>query len=281
MGLIIRRIISNCSILKCSSGRATIRSYRVPAAKLNVIKTRYFATSGDGRSVDERSKTSGGNEDSGGYMSWWAFGAFLVVGGAGAYFMHRTKQKKEQELVEIIEKNKGTIGKALLGGPWELVNFDNKLMSWRDYLGKWVIVYFGFTHCPDICPEELEKLCHVIENLKKDPAIPRIHPLFFTVDPYRDRPDNIKKYCQEYSPDLVGFSGTVEQVAKVCKMFRVYFSEGPKTADDYIVDHSIVMYLMNPEGEFVEHYTRETAERRMEIRVRKRILEYEESKKSA
>lgn len=106
-------------------------------------------------------------------------------------------------------------------------------------------VYFGFTHCPDICPEELDKMAQMID-LVKDSCGNVLRPIFITCDPARDTPAVTKEYLKEFHADLVGLTGTWEQVKAVCKAYRVYFSTPPdvKPGQDYLVDHSIYFYLM-------------------------------------
>jgi protein SCO1/2 len=114
-------------------------------------------------------------------------------------------------------------------------------------------VYFGFTHCPDICPEELDKMSIAIDlvNAKSPSAL---RPVFITCDPARDTPAVLKTYLSEFHPSLIGLTGTWEQIKAVCKAYRVYFSTPPdvKPGQDYLVDHSIYFYLMDPDGDFVE-----------------------------
>ncbi|OXB81210.1 UNVERIFIED_CONTAM: hypothetical protein H355_005140, partial [Colinus virginianus] len=133
------------------------------------------------------------------------------------------------------ERNRG-IGKPLLGGPFSLVSHEGQLKTNRDYLGQWVLIYFGFTHCPDICPEELDKMVEVVNEIDRIPSLPNLTPLFITIDPERDNEEAIARYVKEFSPKLVGLTGTRAQIDQVAKAFRVYYSEGPKDEDnDYIV----------------------------------------------
>jgi protein SCO1/2 len=117
-------------------------------------------------------------------------------------------------------------------------------------------VYFGFSHCPDICPEELDKMARMIDIVrnKVSKSAPPMVPVFITCDPARDTPAVLGSYVSEFHPDLIGLTGTWQQIKDVCKAYRVYFStpEGVKPGQDYLVDHSIYFYLMDPEGDFVE-----------------------------
>lgn len=113
-------------------------------------------------------------------------------------------------------------------------------------------VYFGFTHCPDICPEELDKMAQMID-LVKESCGNIMRPIFITCDPARDTPAVNKEYLKEFHPDLIGLTGTWEQIKAVCKAYRVYFSTPPnvKPGQDYLVDHSIYFYLMGRSSMFM------------------------------
>ncbi|KAL0277708.1 UNVERIFIED_CONTAM: hypothetical protein PYX00_004902 [Menopon gallinae] len=162
--------------------------------------------------------------------------------------------KKEKLRAQEIERSKA-LGKTAIGGSFELVDSNNKIVKSEELHGNWLLIYFGFTHCPDICPDEMEKLVKAVEKIENDKKLPKVIPVFITVDPERDTPSVIGKYVKEFSDKIIALTGTTEQIKEVCKKFRVYYSPGKKNRDsDYIVDHSIITYLMNPEGEFIDYY---------------------------
>ncbi|XP_051654014.1 protein SCO1 homolog, mitochondrial isoform X1 [Pseudopipra pipra] len=185
-------------------------------------------------------------------VSWRSLAATAVLGGGLLVGMKAVKRRKEQELEK--ERNR-SIGKPLLGGPFSLVSHEGQPRTSKDYMGQWVLIYFGFTHCPDVCPDELEKMIAVVDEIEQIPSLPNLTPLFITIDPERDNQEAIAKYVKEFSPKLVGLTGTRAQIDQVAKAYRVYYSEGPKDEDnDYIVDHTIIMYLLGPDGDFVDYY---------------------------
>ena len=114
-------------------------------------------------------------------------------------------------------------------------------------------VYFGFTHCPDICPDELDKMARMYDVVEaKRPG--SLTPVFITCDPARDGPEVLKKYLAEFHPKFIGLTGTYDQIKAICKAYRVYFSTPSNVVpgQDYLVDHSIYFYVMDPDGDFVE-----------------------------
>jgi len=146
-------------------------------------------------------------------------------------------------------------GKAAIGGPWQLTDMHGKSTKSTDFVGKWILIYFGFTNCPDVCPEELEKIVKYIDRVDDDPYLPSVKPLMISVDPERDTAEQLKSYLAEFSPKILGFTGTLDEVYRATRAYRVYYSPGPKDEDDdYIVDHSIISYLVNPKGEFTAYF---------------------------
>merc|ERR1719471_2470965 len=148
------------------------------------------------------------------------------------------------------------IGKSKIGGTFDLIDQDGNPKKSSDFYGKWVLLYFGFTHCPDICPDEMEKMAEITDTLTaKASDLGTVQPIIITVDPRRDGVSEMAEYVKEFHPKLIGLTGSEEQIKSVCKAFRVYYSSGPVDEDeDYIVDHTIILYVLDPEGEFVDYY---------------------------
>ena len=143
-------------------------------------------------------------------------------------------------------------GAALVGGPFRLTNHLGQTVTEADFRGKYMLVFFGFTFCPDICPTELQVMTHALETMGASGT--RITPVFVTIDPERDTPDVMKAYVENFGPNLVGLTGTPEEIAAMAKAYRVYYRKSGDSAD-YLMDHSSVIYLMDPDGRFVKHFT--------------------------
>jgi protein SCO1/2 len=138
-----------------------------------------------------------------------------------------------------------------IGGPFTLEDGSGKAVTDRDFRGKYMLVYFGYTFCPDVCPTTLNAIADAMDKL--GPTAAHIQPVFITVDPKRDTPAVVKQYAAAFGPSIVGLTGTAEEIAKAAKEYRVYYAEhrtGPGP-DDYSMDHSSVLYLMSPDGGFV------------------------------
>ena len=140
-------------------------------------------------------------------------------------------------------------GVAAIGGPFKLIDQDGKPFTDADLKGKPTLVFFGYTHCPDVCPTALLEMSQVLRALGKDAD--RATGLFITVDPERDTPEIIKDYLAYFDPHLRGATGTQEQITAVEKEYRVYAKKHPMENGDYSMDHSAVVYLMDKTGRFV------------------------------
>ena len=138
-----------------------------------------------------------------------------------------------------------------IGGPFSLQDGNGKPVTDKDFRGKYMLVYFGYTFCPDVCPTTLTAVADAMDKL--GPAASRIQPLFITVDPKRDTPAVVRQYTAAFGPGIEGLTGTPDQIAEVTKEYRVYYAEhrtGPGP-NDYSMDHSSVLYLMSPTGGFL------------------------------
>jgi protein SCO1/2 len=138
-----------------------------------------------------------------------------------------------------------------IGGPFTLEDGAGKAVTDRDFRGKYMLVYFGYTFCPDVCPTTLNAVADAMDKLGI--ASSHIQPVFITVDPKRDTPAVVKQYAAAFGPAILGLTGTPDQIAQAAKEYRVYYAEhrtGPGP-NDYAMDHSSVLYLMGPDGAFI------------------------------
>lgn len=183
------------------------------------------------------------------WKSFFISGALVAVFAGFMLFMKQEKMKQMER-----QRRKG-IGQASLGGKFELIDQDGKPFGSQNLMGSWALIYFGFTHCPDVCPDELEKIVEAVEMIEANKKADPIKPVFITVDPERDDVQAVREYIREFSPKFIGLTGNKEQVDQATKAYRVYFSAGPRdNVNDYIVDHTIITYLVDPEGNMVDYY---------------------------
>lgn len=175
------------------------------------------------------------------------------------------KNEKDKLAFECKKRERDKIkrlGKPNIGSPFELYNVnEGRMMSSAELMkDRYTLIYFGFTHCPDICPEELEKMSEVVDAVKEEFGKNILTPVFITCDPLRDTNEVVKEYVQDFHSDLIGFTGSPEELKRVARSYRVYTYTPPNMTkdDDYLVDHSIFFYLMDPEGKFIDCYARDT-----------------------
>jgi protein SCO1 len=140
---------------------------------------------------------------------------------------------------------------AAIGGPFTLTDQDGRRVTDRDFAGRYRLIYFGFTHCPDVCPTDLAVIGAALARFEKsDPGrAARVAPIFVSVDPERDTPAVLKDYVAAFHPRLVGLTGTSRQVAEVARRYGVYYGkERPGAGGGYNVNHSRLVLLFGPEG---------------------------------
>jgi protein SCO1/2 len=145
----------------------------------------------------------------------------------------------------------GSFGGASIGGPFVLTDGSGKAVTDKDFRGHFLLVYFGYTFCPDVCPTTLNDVAQAMEKL--GPRAANVQVLFITVDPKRDTPKVIEQYAAAFSPKFIGLTGTPDQIKTVAREYRVYYAEhrtGPGP-NDYAMDHSSILYLMGPDGGFI------------------------------
>jgi len=149
-------------------------------------------------------------------------------------------------------------GPIPIGGPFRLRTADGREVSDTDFRGRWMLVYFGYTRCPDACPTALQDMANALDTLSAEEKR-KVALLFITIDPERDTPAVMQDYVTAFNAPITGLSGTPEQIAAVAKEYRVYYAKHPKDGGDYDMDHSSVIYVMDPRGRFVANFTHETA----------------------
>ena len=170
------------------------------------------------------------------------------------------------------ETPRGAAGTALasaIGGPFQLIDQNGKPFSDADLKGKWHLIFFGYTHCPDACPTALNEMSLALDRLgmKRD----EVGVVFITVDPERDTPDALKSYVQSFDAPIVALTGSSEAVAQAAKAYRVFYAKHPRPDGDYDMDHSAVIYVMNPEGRFTATFTPDSSADAIVQRLQKLI----------
>jgi cytochrome oxidase Cu insertion factor (SCO1/SenC/PrrC family) len=149
-------------------------------------------------------------------------------------------------------------GTALIGGPFTMLNQRGETVTDKTYIGKYMLLFFGFTNCNDVCPTELQVMTAALEQM--GPDADKITPLFVSIDPERDTTDVIKTYVSAFHPSLQGLTGSLAQVAAFAKTYHIFYKKVPNPQDPkaYEMDHSSILYLMGPDGKFLKYFNYST-----------------------
>ena len=172
------------------------------------------------------------------------------------------------EIMDILMWNREPVG-----GPFELTDHTGRIRTERDFRGQLLLVYFGFTYCPDICPADLQAVGLALDRLGNEAA--RVQPLFVTVDPERDTAEHLAEYVKLFHPRLIGLTGRLDAIRKAADAYKVYYAKIPlgKATDDYTVDHTAFIYLMDRDGNYLGFFPPGTSADRMVEIIRPRLAE--------
>jgi protein SCO1/2 len=158
-----------------------------------------------------------------------------------------------------------------IGGPFSLIDETGAPVTEKTYRGRHMLIFFGFTYCPDVCPTELAKIAATLDLLGQDAQ--RLVPLFVSIDPERDTPEALAQYTELFHPAIVGLTGSEQQIAAVARAFRVYYNKvktGPEP-DAYTMDHSAFIYLMGPDGGFRQFFSPQATPEQMAAAIRAQL----------
>ena len=200
-------------------------------------------------------------------LTWMAI-ALVVIGIAVLVYAGGVKFK--EELVSEPKTESATSKSNMsIGGPFSLVDHEGNAVTDLDFRGQYLLIYFGYTYCPDVCPTALTDMSDALEKLGAEAG--KVTPILITIDPVRDTPEHLKEYASFFHPRLRALTGTPQKIAAVAKAYRVYFNRAKQqdsAPDDYLMDHSSAIYLMGPDGTFRFHFSHGTDAEIMARRIR-------------
>jgi cytochrome oxidase Cu insertion factor (SCO1/SenC/PrrC family) len=191
----------------------------------------------------------------------WLMLASAIAGEAPA--------RSPAEIMDILMWNREPVG-----GPFELIDHTGKPRTSSDFRGRLMLVYFGFSYCPDVCPTDLQAIGLALDELGADAD--RVQPLFITVDPERDTVQHLAEYVPMFHPRLIGLTGSAEAIRKAADAYKVYFARVDPPREDrgyYTVDHTAYIYLMDREGNYLGFFPPGTTADRMVEIIRPRLAE--------
>ena len=155
-----------------------------------------------------------------------------------------------------------------IGGPFSLVDHRGRRVSDDSFRGRYMLIYFGYGYCPDVCPTELATMGSALDELAGEAAA--IQPMFITIDPARDTPAFLADYVAQFHPRLLGLSGTAEEIAAAAKAYRVFYARAASgDSTDYLMDHSSFVYFMGPDGRYLTLFRRGADPKDMAAQMRR------------
>ena len=161
----------------------------------------------------------------------------------------------------------GGLLSAAIGGPFKLVDQNGNTVTNTDLQGKWLLVYFGYTHCPDACPTALNNIALALSDLGPDKK--QVRPVFITIDPARDTSKALKDYVSAFDAPILALTGSDAAIGQAATEYRVYYAKHPEAGGDYSMDHTSIIYVMDPKGRFTASFTGEDPPEQIAARLKK------------
>jgi len=159
--------------------------------------------------------------------------------------------------------------KIQIGGPFKLVDHWGENVSEADFMGANSLIFFGYTYCPDVCPTTLSTMSTALDILGDDGT--DLNVLFVTVDPERDTPEYLKEYLEYFHPAIIGLTGTNDQIKQMAKAYGVYYAKAQEDGsddDDYLMDHTSLVFMMGPDGQYKAHFSHSTTSEEMASKIK-------------
>ena len=177
---------------------------------------------------------------------------FLLIAAGSFWYVIQAKHFSR------LSETAGEVTKIKIGGPFELTNQFGETVRDSDFQGQYMLIFFGYTYCPDVCPTTLTTISTALDSLGN--AARGITPIFVSVDPDRDTPEYLKDYLVHFHPGIQGLSGTKDQIKQITKSYGIYYAKvqedggTDENTDDYLMDHTAITFLMGPDGQYVAHF---------------------------
>lgn len=183
--------------------------------------------------------------------------AVVIAATAGRYMMMGDGKVDQRQAMQVN-----------IGGPFSLIDSTGKPVTDKDFQGKYMLIYFGYTFCPDVCPTSLSILAEALNTLSPE-KLAKVTPVFVSVDTERDTPEVLAAYVPHFHKNLVGLTGTADQVKAAARAYKAYYAKVNEDDPDgnYTMDHSSITYLMGPDGKYVTHFNHGTPSDEMAARL--------------
>jgi cytochrome oxidase Cu insertion factor (SCO1/SenC/PrrC family) len=192
----------------------------------------------------------------------FAIGLVVLLAGLAAEYLYFVPRSGS-------DSGEGFPGGFTVGGAFTLVDQNGVTRRPGDFHGKLMLVYFGYTYCPDVCPTELQTMTQALDRLGDRAA--EVQPIFVTIDPERDTPEQMKAYAENFAPQLLALSGTDAQIAEAAKAYRIFYEKVKQPDGGYAMDHSSIVYLMDRDGKYLGHFAGSTTAEEMAAAIAKHL----------